>query len=77
MSKTVTCNTLVWLREQQFEAGTKFAVVDEPKDGTDVDPTTADRWEMNGWLVGSEKGESPIEVARQQGKKLRAAGEGA
>lgn len=49
--KSVTCNTLVWLREQPHEAGTKFSVVEKPAKPNEVDPHTADRWRMNGWLV--------------------------
>lgn len=49
-TETVTCNTLVWLREKQFEAGTTFDVVDAPKTDKQVDPTTATAWGRNGWL---------------------------
>lgn len=65
MSKTVTCSTLVWLRDRQFEAGTKFAVVDVPEQAHDVDPATAAAWERNGWLKPAA------------GKKSATAGEGA
>lgn len=65
MSKTVTCSTLVWLRERPFEAGTKFNLVDAPKSATEVDPATAAAWERNGWLKPAA------------GKKASAAGEGA
>lgn len=62
MYKTVTCSTLVWLREQQFEAGTTFTVVDDPKTARQVDPTTAAAWGRNGWLAPAGKvaaGEGP------------------
>ena len=65
MRKSVTCKTLVWLRDQQFEAGTKFALVDVPEQAHDVDPATAAAWERNGWLMPAA------------GKKSAAAGEGA
>lgn len=56
---SVTCNTLVWLREQPFEKGTTFTVVDEPKGDKDVDLTTAAAWERNGWLLpAGTKGEA-------------------
>lgn len=54
--KSVTCNTLVWLREQPHEAGTRFTIVDKPEKPKEVDQGTADRWRLNGWLVeGSPK----------------------
>lgn len=51
MSKTVTCSTLVWLREVPHEAGTTFHIVDNPEKAKEVDPTTAAAWERNGWLA--------------------------
>ena len=64
MSKSVTCNTLVWLLDAQFEAGTTFHVVESPDKPREVDPTTAAAWQRNGWLAAS-------------GAKAKAAGEGA
>ena len=63
MSKTVTCNTLVWLRERPFEAGTTFTVVDAPKTEKQVDPATAAAWGRNGWLAASGKAAGASEGA--------------
>lgn len=65
MKKTVTCSTLVRLRDVPHEAGTVFTVVDDPKAATEVDPTTAARWAMNGWLI--EAGRKPATVAASEG----------
>jgi hypothetical protein len=48
--KTVTCNTLVWVRDTPHEAGTTFKVVPEPRHDKEVDQTMADAWARNGWL---------------------------
>lgn len=63
MSKRVTCNTLVWLRDKPFEAGTSFAVVDEPKADKEVDPATASGWARNGWLSTADKAKAAGEGA--------------
>jgi hypothetical protein len=50
--KTIVALQLVWLREQAFDNGTVFVVVDEPKDGqtpVQVDGATAGAWLRNGW----------------------------
>ena len=48
MTACVRCVTLVRLREQPYEAGTVFAVVETPDvaatDPVQVDAGTADRW---------------------------------
>ncbi len=48
--KTVTCNTLVWVRDVAHEAGTKFSIVAAPKAAREIDQTLADAWERNGWV---------------------------
>jgi len=54
--KSITCNTLVWVREVAHEAGTKFSIVAEPKAAKEIDQTLADAWVRNGWVKPDAKG---------------------
>ena len=49
--KSVTCNTLVWVRDVAHEAGTTFKIVAEPKGAKEIDRTLADAWARNGWVA--------------------------
>ena len=52
MSRTITANTLLWLRDKPYDAGTEFAVVEKPDLGAtqpvEVDIGTADLWVRQG-----------------------------
>lgn len=60
--RSIVNSTLVWRDGKPYEAGTKFAVVDEPKADkkpVQVDPTTAEAWERNGWIEAKSATEKP------------------
>lgn len=57
MSQIIVAATLVWLREQPFDAGTRFAVVDRvdtaATDPVQVDAGTAALWLRHGKATGA------------------------
>lgn len=52
MSRTLSANTLIWLRDKPYDAGTVFAVADKPDPAAtkpvQVDAGTADLWVREG-----------------------------
>lgn len=76
----IVAKTLLWLREQPYEAGTEFAVV-ETVDPAATDPVEVDAGTASLWLRRDKAGEvstvpspgasAPPSPQRGEGKKVR------